>query len=257
MDQVSKNILNLDKISKQDRSNTVKNVSDTLLLLQGDVIPEEISILKQIGLDNHIQKAETAKRNINRFTAFETKYGRNVYAGSQIKKYCESNGFKMIRVDRFKHEVPLEVGKAIINFNEEQSYEHEKSEEKTVKKSRIDLQPQHFFLLVSIQAVNGAPVKSATLFYREEYSHDFYETASEKDMFVEVFSWGIPGTDKNLFWYYVKATDYLIIFPVIFLVIGLLCLILGENSHGILLFLSICTLIAILTSKKPSFFKWN
>lgn len=257
MENVSKNILNLDKISKKDRSNTIKNVSDTLLLLQANETPEEIEILKQIGLDGHIRKAESAQRHIQRFTAFEQKYGRNVYSGGQIKEYCEKNGYQITRVDLFKHEVPLEVGKAIIQFKQENSYEKERGEDKTQVISKIDLQPSNFFLLTSIQANNGAPIKSATLFYREEYSRDDYDKASTKDMLVEVFSWGKPGNDKNLFWYYVKATDYLIIFPVIFLLMGIACLALGENTHGLLLFLSICSLIAVLTSKKPSFFKWN
>jgi hypothetical protein len=257
MENVSKNILKLDKISKKDRLNTVKNVSDTLLLLQGHEVPEEITMLKQIGLDGHIKKAETAKKNIQKFTVYEQKYGRNVYAGTQIKQYCEDNGYKMIRVDRFKYEIPLEVGKAIIGFNEENTFDHEKSEDRVVKRSRIDLQPQNFFLLMSIQSIYGAPVKSATLFYREEYDRDFYDVASEKDMLVEVFSWGKPGSDRNLFWYYAKATDYLIIFPIIFLLIGIVCVFLSENSHGVMLFLMICSVVAIFSSKKPSFFKWN
>lgn len=253
---VSKNILNLDKISKKDRSETVKNVSDTLLLLQGNEIPEEIKILKQIGLDRHIQEAENADKHIKKFTVYEQKYGRNVYAGSQIKKYCEKNGYRMIRVDRFQYEIPLEVGKAIINFKDEHTFDKIRESE-VIKVSKIDLQTTNFFLLTSIQATNGAPIKSATLFYREEYDRDFYDKATERDMFIEVYSWGKPGNDKNLFWYYVKATDNLILFPIIFILLALACVVFSTNSHGLLLFLAICSAVSILSFNKPNFFKWN
>lgn len=253
----NKNILNLEKISKKDRSDIVKEVSDTLLLLQANQSSPEIEMLKQIGLDGHIRKAETVKQNIQRFTAFEHKYNRSVYAGNQVKEYCEEHGYRIIRVDKFKHEVPLEVGKAIIQFNEENTFEHQQNEERKIKKSNINLQTSNFFLLISIQAINGAPVKSATLFYREEYHHDNYERIDERDMLVEVHSWGVPGDDKSLLWYYIQATEYLVIFPIVFMIIGIICIALGENSHGLLLFLMICSLIAVITSKKPSFFKWN
>lgn len=253
----NKNIFSLDKISKKEKSDTIKNVSDTLLLLQGNEIPEEIKILKQIGLDNHIQKAERADNNLKRFTAFEVRYGRNVYSGEQVKKHCEASGYKIVRVDLFPFEVPLEVGKAIIDFSKEHTVKHQHSEERVIERSNINLQASNFFLLTSIQSMNGAPVKAATLFYREEYDRDYYDKVTGRDMLVEVHSWGKPGNERSLFWYYAKASDYLVLFPCIFILLGVLCLLLSENSHGILLFLAICSSVAILSFNKKTFFKWN
>ena len=253
----NKNILNLDKISKKERENVIKDVQKTLLLMEANVASPELEMLKQIGLDGHIQKAEKAKRNIQRFTVYEQRYNKNVYSGAQIKTYCEEFGYKMIRVDRFKHEIPLEVGKAIIDFNEENMMDHERSVDKIVRKSKLNLQPSNFFLLISIQAINGKPIKAATLFYREEYFHDNYDKVSEEDMLIEVTSFGKPGNDSSLMWDYITATEYLLIFPSIFMIIGIMCVVFSSNSHGMLLFLMICSLVVVLTAKKESFFKWN
>jgi len=253
----NKNILTLDKMSKKDRSKTVEKVSETLLLLQTNEKSEEIKILKQIGLDSKIREAERAQTDVQRFTVLEQKFNRNVYSAEQIKRYCATNGYKIIRVDKFQHEVPVIVGEKILEFVKENTYTVEKNEDRSVEKSAINLQASHFFLLTSIQSINGANVKAATLFYRETYHHDNYHRISEEDMLIEVASWGIPGSDKNLFWYYVRATDFFLLFPVIFFLIGVLCVIFGSSMHSILIFLISISIVAVTLIDKKSFFKWN
>jgi len=253
----NKNILTLDRISKKDKSEVSKDVSDTLLLLQTNQSSEEIEMLKKIGLDNHIRNAEQVQNNIQRFTVLEQKFGRNVYSATQIKKYCEANGMKIIRVDDFNHQVPVVVGEEIIKFIKERTILHEKNENRSFEKHDLNIGTSYFFILTSIQSINGAPVKSATLFYREEYPQDFYRKISDRDMLIEVYSWGVPGNERSLLWEYVKGTDYFLLTPLIFLFIGILVTMFGSSYHGSLLFLNIVSIVAVLLITKKSFFKWN
>lgn len=253
----NKNILTLDRISKKDKSESAKEVTDVLLLMQTNEKAEEIEMLKKIGLDTHIRQAERVQQNIQRFTVLEQKFGRNVYSAAQVKAYCESNAYKVIRVDKFKHEVPVVVGEEIIKFAKEHTSTHKRNEDSTIERVNINLQTSHFFLLTSIQSINGAPVKAATLFYREEYHHDWWDKLREEDMLIEVHSWGVPGNERSLFWDYTKATDYFMLFPLVFILIGILMVILGNNHHGGLLFCSLISVISILLINKKSFWKWN
>lgn len=252
----NKNILKLDKISKKDRSVLPKSTSDTLLLLQAGENTAEINILKQIGLDQHISKVEKVEKNLQRFDAFENRFNRKAYSGEQIKKYCLENGYRVVRVDRFKHEIPMEVGKALIQFTQENKEEHERAEGKVVFRDRINLQPSNFFLLTSIQSVNGAKIKAATLFYREEYSHDTYEVMHERDMLVEVFSWGVKGEEASLIKNYLTHSNASVWSTLTFLLLALVCSFIPDTA-GIILFLMILSLSSFLLTFDNKFFKWN
>jgi hypothetical protein len=106
--------------------------------------------------------------------------------------------------------------------------------------------------------MNGAPVKHATLFYREEHRHDTYERVKEREMLIEVASWGEHGHESSLvYWYFRKNLDSpLFLLPIGF-IIGLISIIFWSNMHTLLIVLMIiCIGIATINSNKD-FWKWN
>ena len=262
MDTVNKNILKLDKISKKDRIETEKNVSDTLMLLQSNEADEEIKMLKQIGLDHHIREAEKAQQDSRRFTVLESKFGRNVYSTDQIKKYCESEGYKIIRVDNFKHKVPVIVGEKIIAFAKENTTSHVRRTgedgERVVERCEINLQTANFFLLTSIQSMNGAPVKHATLFYREEHRHDTYEYVKHEEMLIEVASWGEHGHETSLILAYLKETiDNPLSISYLVILFAIILTVFGNNMHYALVVLGIIVVGLVVITSNNTFWKWN
>ena len=191
---VAKTSLLLDKVSKKDKIEQSKDTdsADTLLLLADNSKSKEVEILKTIGLDHHIREVEKVKNDLTRVQIIEQTYNRPVYTGEQIKKLCNQYGLRILRADSFKAKTPKYAGEEILKFIDENTKEVVTNEEsgKTKKVCNLHVTESSFFILTTNRSFNGKSIESATLFYREKRDDQHYYNASEKDIFVEICSWG-------------------------------------------------------------------
>ena len=191
---IAKTSLLLDKLSKKEKveQSKDKSSSDTLLLLADNSKSKEIEILKTIGLDHHIREVEKIKNNSTRIQIIENTYNRPIYTGEQIKKLCNEYGLRILRADSFKAKTPAFVGEEVLKFIAENSNEVVANEEtgRTRTVSDLHIGESSFFILSTNRSFNGESIESATLFYREKSSNSHYNRVYEKDIFVEVCSWG-------------------------------------------------------------------
>ena len=189
----SKNTSFLDRIANKTAVEQSSN-KDTALLLSAPERKEEIDILKKIGLSAHIEKVEAILNDDNRIKIISEKYGRKVYYGHQIKKLCEEYDLRMLRADSFRGKIPEEIGQSILDFIKENTFTHEASESRTVEKTNLDIVESSFYIVTTMNTFRGKKMESATLFYRE--GGGSYRGAEEKDVFVEIFSWGKPYSNN-------------------------------------------------------------
>ncbi len=190
----SKNTSFLDRIANKTAVEQSSN-KDTALLLSAPERREEIDILKKIGLSAHIEEVEATLNDANRVKITSEKYNnRKVYYGHQIKKLCSEYDLKMLRADSFKGKIPKEIGQSILDFIKENTSIHEKSETRTVEKTDLDIVESSFFIVTTRDSFKGYKMESATLFYREGGGN--YRGAEEKEVFVEIFSWGKPYSNN-------------------------------------------------------------
>ena len=191
---VAKTSLLLDKASKKEKieQSKDKTSADTLLLLADNSKSKEVEILKTIGLDHHIREVEKVKNDLTRIQVIKQTYNRPVYTGEQIKKLYNQYGLRILRADSFKAKTPIFVGEKVLEFIAENTQEVVANEETGRKRTVSDLHitESSFFILTTNRSFNGKSIESATLFYREKRDDQHYYKASEKDIFVEICSWG-------------------------------------------------------------------
>lgn len=224
----NKTSLLLEKVSKKEKIVRENDLSsnDTLLLLANNEKQQEVNILKQIGLDSHIREVETKHNDLTRIEVIQRKYNRNVYTGVQLKQVCNENNLRLLRADKFKGKVPVElIGQETLKFIEENTREvveekykrsrnvgedfelDEKGKriiEKTTKKVvDVTVTERSFFILSTTKSFKGKQIESATLFYREDSSHYDINKASEDDIFVEICSWGKTFNNNFTFMSYI------------------------------------------------------
>lgn len=224
----NKTSLLLEKVSKKEKivreNDLVSN--DTLLLLANNEKQQEVNILKQIGLDSHIREVETKHNDVIRIEVIQRKYNRNVYTGKQLKQVCNENNLRLLRADSFKGKVPVElIGQETLKFIEEntrevveQKFKRSRNvggnfeldddgeriiEEITKKVVDVTITERSFFILSTTKSFKGKQIESATLFYREDSSHYDINKASEKDIFVEICSWGKTFDNNFTFMSYI------------------------------------------------------
>ncbi len=190
---VNKNISILDKMVSKTAVEQNPN-KETMLMLSAPERKDEIEILKKIGLSSHIYEVEATLNDVNRIKIVSEKYGRKAYYGHQIKELCEEYDLKMLRADSFKGKLPKEIGQSILDFIKENTFTQEKSETRTVEKTNLDIVESSFFIVTTKKSFQGAKMESATLFYRE--GGGSYDRADENNVFVEVYSWGKPYSNK-------------------------------------------------------------
>jgi hypothetical protein len=100
----------------------------------------------------------------------------------------------MLRADSFKGKLPKEIGQSILDFIKENTFSHEKNENRTVEKTNLDIVESSFFIVTTRRSFKGEKMESATLFYREGGGN--YGRAEENNVFVEIFSWGKPYSNN-------------------------------------------------------------
>lgn len=186
---VNKNISLLDKMVNKTTVEQSSN-KETMLMLSAPERKEEVEILKKIGLDTHIQEVEATLNDVNRIKIISEKLGRKAYYGHQIKDLCVEYDLKLLRADSFRGKLPKEVGQNVLNFIKENTFTQEKNENRTVEKTNLNIVESSFFVLSTKKSFQGQVIESATLFYRENEGN--YRQAEDKDVFVEIFSWGKP-----------------------------------------------------------------
>lgn len=224
----NKTSLLLEKVSKKEKIVRENDLSsnDTLLLLANNEKQQEVNILKQIGLDNHIREVETKHNDLTRIEVIQRKYNRNVYTGKQLKQVCNENNLRLLRADSFKGKVPVEfIGQETLKFIEENTREvvekkrkksdlvergYKKNEENeiiyeeiTKKIVDVTVTERSFFILSTTKSFKGKQIESATLFYREDSNCYDINHASEDDIFVEICSWGKTFDNNFTFMSYI------------------------------------------------------
>lgn len=244
----NKNIHLLDKfVSKEE----IVQQNPQVLLIGQNLESEAVKVLKDIGLSLSINKVERIvheKNSINQLKAF---FNRNVYKGHMIKELCNQYDLKLIRVDNYEGEIPLEIGEAIIKFRNEHTYEHERATGKKVIKSSIDLVTSKFFILV--KDFQNTNLESYTLFYRENEGN--YELANENDTFIEVHSGGKPFSKLREF-RPLLYNDMFIFFLVILTIINIVT-IFGVNTFIITVISCVFLLISMLWGYCDYLKCWN
>ena len=187
----------------------------------------------------------------NSINQLKALFNRNVYKGHMIKELCNQYDLKLIRVDNYEGEIPLEIGEAIIKFRDEHNYEHERSSGKTVIKSSIDLVTSKFFILV--KDFENSNLESYTLFYRENAEN--YEVAYESDTFIEVHSGGKPFSKLREF----RPLLYndIFAFVLVILIITNIVTIFGVNTFIMTVIFSIVLLFSMLWQYEDYLKCWN
>jgi hypothetical protein len=261
---VAKTSLLLDKLSKKEKveQSKDKSSSDTLLLLADNSKSKEVEILKTIGLDHHIREVEKVKNDSTRIQVIENTYNRPVYTGEQIKKLCNQYGLRILRADSFKAKTPTFVGEEILKFVAENTQEVVANEKtgRTRKVSDLHIGESSFFILSTNRSFNGKSLESATLFYREKHENQHYYYANEKDIFVEVCSWGksFDNSLENVVDFTLCSEDRAswIIIPMIICLISLIVsLFINQNMNYLFLTGFILSTIVMLVSDSSKYFK--
>lgn len=282
----NKTSLLLEKVSKKEKivRENDKSSNDTLLLLANNEKQQEVNILKQIGLDTHIREVQKQSNDLTRIQVLEEKYkGRNVYTGKQIKQICNENGLKLLRADSFSGKVPVEfIGRETLKFVEENTrevtekkrkkgyvnddFENDKEsivyEEITKKVVDVTVTERSFFILSTTKSFKGKAIESATLFYREDSGDYDINRASEKDIFIEICSWGKSFNSKFVFIDYMMylgndgenlgVINFLtILISIIALIVGFIK---GCNLNYLFLTGFIFTTLAILLTSNDTYF---
>jgi hypothetical protein len=244
----NKNIHLLDKfVSKEE----IVQQNPQVLLIGQNLESEAVKVLKDIGLRQSIDKVEHIVHEKNSIAQLKALFNRNVYKGHMIKELCNQYDLKLIRVDNYEGEIPLEIGEAIIKFRDEHNYEHERSSGKTVIKSSIDLVTSKFFILV--KDFENSNLESYTLFYRENEGR--YDEAKEKDTFIEVHSGGKPFSKLREF----RPLLYndIFIFMLIVLIITNIITIFGVNTLAVIATSSVFLLFSMLWQYCDYLKCWN
>jgi hypothetical protein len=261
---VAKTSLLLDKLSKKEKVEQSKDnsSSDTLLLLADNSKSKEVEILKAIGLDHHIREVEKVKNDSTRIQIIENTYNRPVYTGEQIKKLCNQYGLRILRADSFKAKTPTFVGEEILKFVAENTQEVVANEEtgRTRTVSDLYIGESSFFILSTNRSFNGKSLESATLFYREKREDQHYYNAKEKDIFVEVCSWGksFDNSLDNIIDFTLCDDDRgsWIVIPMLFCLISLIVsLFIDQNMNYLFLTGFILSTIVMLLSDSSKYFK--
>jgi|688.fasta_scaffold296518_1 hypothetical protein len=244
----NKNIALLNKNVVQEEI----TINRQVLLIGENLESEEVRVLKQIGLSDSITKIEEVIHEKNSLKQIKQIFNRNVYKGSMIKSLCNKYDLSLIRVDKYAGEIPLEIGKAIIQFRDEHTIEQVKNENRTVKKSSIDLVTSRFFILVTSKT--NSKMKSYTLFYRENDNGNYGE-ASKSDTFIEVYSGGEPFSKlREVYPLFYKESFLFLFFA---LLITNILTIFSVNTFIISVLFSVALLFTIFSTNDEFLKKWN
>lgn len=223
-----------------------------ILLLGESLKSEEVEVLKKIGLDYSINKIEQKIHESNSIKQIKSIFNRNVYKGHMIKQLCNQYDLNLIRVNRYEGKIPLEIGKAIIEFRNENTIVQEKNENRTVKKSTIDLVTSKFFLLVTNK--ENSNMESYTLFYRENDGD--YSKAQENDTFVEIHSSGKPFSKLREFYPLMYNEPTIICLVLLF--ISFVLTLFGVNLLILMTLISIFMIIGSFSVNHDEYYnKWN
>ena len=244
----NKNIHLLDKfVSKEE----IVQQNPQVLLIGQNLESEAIKVLKNIGLSQSINKVEHIVHEKNSINQLKALFNRNVYKGHMIKELCNQYDLKLIRVDNYEGEIPLEIGEAIIKFRNEHNYEHQRNENSVVTKSSIDLVTSKFFMLV--KDFQNTNLESYTLFYRENEGN--YDLANEQDTFIEVHSGGKPFSKLREF----RPLLYndLFMFFLVILIVTNIVTIFGVNTFIMTIITCVSLLISMLWNYTDYLNCWN
>ena len=153
--------------------------SKTLLL---SATNEDVDMLRALGLDHHIKKAEEVTYETRRLEIFETKYEEEVFSGLQLRTLCETYHLKVRKLEYYEGRVDRRVIDAVKKFCA--AYKNE-VDIKEIKSKLFILAPVGDFDEDKKVYFKQDPM----VFYRaEEGGH--YSEAHEKDTFVLVHRWG-------------------------------------------------------------------
>ena len=261
---VAKTSLLLDKASKKEKveQSKDKTSADTLLLLADNSKSKEIEILKTIGLDHHIREVEKIKNDLTRIQVIEQTYNRPVYTGEQIKKLCNQYGLRILRADSFKAKTPVFVGEKVLEFIAENTQEVVANEETGRKRTVSDLHitESSFFILSTNRSFKGQSIESATLFYREKKNDQWYDRASEQDIFIEICSWGksFDTSLETIFDFVTCSEDrggWIIVAFIVSLIALFVSLFIDQNLNYLFLTGFILSTIVMLISDSSKYFK--
>lgn len=244
----NKNIALLNKNVVQEEI----TVNKQILLIGENLESEEVRVLKQIGLSNSITKIEDIIHKKNSLKQIKNIFNRNVYKGSMIKTLCNKFDLKLIRVDLYQGEIPLEIGKAIINFRDEHTITQQKNENRKVTKSSIDLVTSRFFILVTSK--ENSKMKSYTLFYRENDNGD-YSKATTNDTFIEVCSGGEPFSKLRELSPLLSKESFMSV--MVFLLLTNILTIFSVNTWIFSIIVSITLLFTIFSTNDNFLNNWN
>ena len=256
---MNKNIAKLNQIrlENQIKSDISKESQKDVLLLSAGENADELQVLRDIGLDNHLSKELKKESKNNEFKLLSDKFNRNVYKGSDIKKLCYDYNLTILMARDYKGPVSLDIAKEIIKLQKEHLVTVKRHENaKEFEKSEISLSHYNFFILTD----NFDKGTSVTLFYREGKADSSYgdDKVRENDLLIEVASFGKPFSEARFLHSigYSSSMSHIFFFILTFItfVVGLF----GNSVHWILLIFMIVTSVANLFTDDDQFEQyWN
>ena len=114
-------MINVDIEKKLNEKSTASDpdaaINETKLLLDGDYNKER-TLLKQIGLGHHIEKAETKRGLAIEKKKMEDQYEGRVYSEQEIKELCLDYNLKFLKAKSYKGRIDMEIGVKIRHFFE-------------------------------------------------------------------------------------------------------------------------------------------